>query len=363
MLLLVDLKKNIKVILKRIVPATFQKIDSAGEKYSRGILEKYNESGDELRDFVAKTQEDLSQMICENRQFAFQHNIKILNQMSAIEARLSELEQSMQQLSDVQNQLSVCKEEWLRLSKEHTSLAQNMMEKEDARACEHDSMQKTEAEILWAHIFNNTIQGSTWLTESSFSPGRWAMGYPELYVLYRVLDEIKPKSILELGLGQSTKMITQYVKEDCAVQHYVVEHDESWIDFYKNNNPVPVNTQIIHLEREYVPYKEDGQVRVFAGFKEAFSDKKFDFIVIDAPLGSDMKHYSRIDVLTLIPQSLKERFVIILDDAERSGEMNTIKEVDLLLKKNQIRFKRNFYCGAKKLCIWASPDWGFLCSM
>ncbi len=366
-----ELKKYIKAVLKRMVPATFQKIDSAGNKYLNEIVEKNNKSSNELKEFMAGTQEYLSQLISENREFVYQHSIEILNQMSAIEVKLNKIEQSIQQnkavleqqLCDVQSQAFSCTEELRCLSKEYGILKQRMLEGDKERACEYENIGKVEREILWAHIFNNTIQNSAWLTEASFSPGRWAMGYPELYVLYRILDEAKPKSILELGLGQSTKMIAQYVKEDCDVRHYVVEHDRNWIEFYKNKNTVPANTQIIHLEREYISYKDEKQVRVFADFKKTFSDKTFDFIVIDAPLGSDMKHYSRIDILTILPQCLKENFVIVLDDAERSGEMNTIKEIDRVLKESQIGFKRSFYYGEKKICIWTALEWSFLCSM
>lgn len=63
------------------------------------------------------------------------------------------------------------------------------------------------SENVWANIFNNTISNSPWLKDKSFSPGRWGVGYAYLYVMYRVLNEIRPRRILELGLGQSTRMI------------------------------------------------------------------------------------------------------------------------------------------------------------
>ena len=66
-------------------------------------------------------------------------------------------------------------------------------------------------EILWAEIFNSTIQDSLWFKDKSLSPGRWAAGYPFLYALYRTLNEKHPLNILELGMGQTTKLISQYV--------------------------------------------------------------------------------------------------------------------------------------------------------
>lgn len=96
-------------------------------------------------------------------------------------------------------------------------------------------------EILWAETFNNTVSGSDWLKDKSFSPGRWAVGYQYLYAVYRILNTVKPKKILELGLGQSTKLLSQYAKANKEVKHIVVEHDQEWIDFYKKEGSVTTN--------------------------------------------------------------------------------------------------------------------------
>ena len=91
---------------------------------------------------------------------------------------------------------------------------------------------RNSAEAVWAEIFNNTVTNSEWLKDKTFSPGRWAVGYPYLYVMYRVLDVVRPKAILELGLGQSTKMIAQYSMANTDVKHYVVERDLNWVAFF-----------------------------------------------------------------------------------------------------------------------------------
>lgn len=73
-----------------------------------------------------------------------------------------------------------------------------------------DELTGINREILWANAFHDTIIDSEWLKSKTFSPGRWGVGYQYLYVLYRVLNEIKPRNILELGMGQTTRMIGQY---------------------------------------------------------------------------------------------------------------------------------------------------------
>lgn len=219
------------------------------------------------------------------------------------------------------------------------------------------------SEAVWAEIFNNVISGSTWLKNTAFSPGRWAVGYPALYVMYRVLNEARPKRILELGLGQSTRMIAQYAAAHEDVEHIVVENDPEWIEFFQNDFQLSVRSQIVCLDWEMVPYKEAEAVRVFKGFRETFHEQKFDFIFIDAPLGSDMKKYSRIDVLSIMPECLSHSFSILIDDSERTGEKGTISELEQCFQDNSIEFRKGAYFGTKQCAAITSLDRKFLTSL
>lgn len=218
-------------------------------------------------------------------------------------------------------------------------------------------------EILWAETFNNTVSGSDWLKDKSFSPGRWAVGYQYLYAVYRILNTVKSKKILELGLGQSTKLLSQYAKANKEVKHIVVEHDQEWIDFYKKENEVAENTEILKIEREYRKYKSDDKVLAFKNFKEILQGQKFDFISIDAPLGANAKIYARIDVLEILPECLEEDFVIVIDDYNRKGEKNTVNEIERILKKHNISYCKGIYYGEKECMIISSEKLKFVCSM
>lgn len=219
------------------------------------------------------------------------------------------------------------------------------------------------SEAVWGELFNQVSYGSTWLKDRRFAAGRAAVGYQYLYAVYRILNEINPKSILDLGLGQSTKLISQYAAAHPGVRHQVVEHDPEWMDFFRRNYNLPENTEMVRLDREFVPYKEAEKVRVFAGFSEAFKGQKFDFISIDAPLGMDMKQYSRIDVLGMMPDCLADSFIIIIDDADRSGETHTINEMEETLHAADIPFAAGRYSGKKDCVVICSEDLKFVCSL
>ncbi|NMD37403.1 MAG: class I SAM-dependent methyltransferase [Christensenellaceae bacterium] len=219
------------------------------------------------------------------------------------------------------------------------------------------------SEAVWANVFNNTISSSSWLNDKTFYPGRWAVGYPFLYVMYRILNEIKPQSILELGLGQTSRMIGQYAANRKNTKHYVVEGDKDWADFFINDFKLSEQSEIVILDYEFIKYKEDDRVRVYKDFAKTFGNKKFDFITIDAPFAGDMEIYSRIDLLSIIPDSLCESFVIMVDDILRKTEANMFIELENKLKENNIEYVKGKYSGLKDFYIIVSPNLSFLTTM
>lgn len=241
---------------------------------------------------------------------------------------------------------------------------QNIIKKDTQAARAHAWQgQRNGDEIIWAEIFNNVISNSSWLTNKSFSAGRWAVGYQYLYVVYRILNEVRPRNILELGLGQSTRLFGQYAASDVEVQHIVVEHDPTWIQFFQRDFHLPSNSTIIQLEREYRLFREDDNVLAFKNFKETFKGHKFDFISIDAPLGAKAIVYARVDILDLLPDILADSFIIIIDDFNRKGEKNTVAILEEILQENGILYVKGVYAGKKDCIVICSEDLKFVCSM
>lgn len=214
-------------------------------------------------------------------------------------------------------------------------------------------------EILWANIFNNTITGSSWLKNQAFSPGRWAVGYPALYLLYRIYNEIHPRSILEFGLGETSKLLCQYSQAfDC--DYTIVEHDEKWVAFFTGRNAVEPD-RIFRANISRVAYKH-ARPYVYEGLSERIKGKKFDFIVIDGPFGT--AKYSRTDILDIVKNDqLDEKFIIFMDDYQRGGEKNTIKDLTGIMKEKGIAFEKAVYKGEKDCLILCCPDYKFLCTL
>lgn len=218
-------------------------------------------------------------------------------------------------------------------------------------------------EIVWARIWDDSKRGMKWIEDlPSISPGRWAVGYNYIYVLTRILNEMKPDRILDLGLGISSTIISHYCSH-CLKDtgyHDVVEQDNSWKDFYVRNNSLSSFTNIhVHecIEKKY----KGVQYNAYNLFERVVANRKYHLISVDGPFGSD--RYSRRDIIDFIPGILEESFVIIFDDTNRQGEKDTINELESVLSANGIVFHKGIYESIKDCTVIASEDNRFFCSL
>lgn len=221
-------------------------------------------------------------------------------------------------------------------------------------------------DMYYGMLFNQITIGSSWLKNMAFAPGGWAVDYCFLYTMYRALNACKPKHIIELGLGQTTHMLSQY-KQHNNTDLITFEHDEEWANFFKTQSSVDLNIEICKLlKNQKLTIGNDTYegVNLYDNFlKLAKRCNNYDFVVIDAPFGT--KPYSRIHLLELIENELinKETFVIMLDDMNRSGEQATFEKAKELLKKHGYSFKSQIYSGEKEHGIIVSENLKFLTTM
>ncbi|WP_409200114.1 hypothetical protein [Methanobrevibacter sp. DSM 116169] len=199
-------------------------------------------------------------------------------------------------------------------------------------------------EILYAHRFNDTIKGSKWLTKQNFSLNKSSASYSFLYVLYRVLDEANPKNILELGLGQTSKLTSQYANF-FNLKVKIIESDKEWINLFSKNLDTSDNLELIQIDTDEYNFNSTKSLK-YKDFSNKISNDKFDLIIIDGPYGYDQS-YPRSNILNLL-DNLSEEFIIIVDDYERLGEKNTVNELFKALDKKKINYNKVEFEGTKK---------------
>ena len=350
------LSQSIKNFLKRFIPPP----TNVFNREINRILSKNEKQYQGIEVLIKETDKKNVHQISALSALVKQTDEKSTQQISALSALVKQTDdKNTQQVKNLEKQLEDLRKE----NDSYKLMLASMEDRIQKMQIDVSSSKRHASEAVWADIFNNVICDSPWLKNIAFSAGRWAVGYQYLYVMYRVLNEIHPQHILELGLGQSTRMIGQYVSSHKDAEHFVVEHDPEWIDFFSRDFALSERSIIIKLDREIIPFKEAEAVRVFKGFEEHFSERKFDFISIDAPFGGDMKQYARIDVLKLLPGCLADSFIIMIDDTERSGETNTVNAMRALLKQTGIAFATGRYSGDKDCTVICSENLKFVCSM
>ena len=70
------------------------------------------------------------------------------------------------------------------------------------------------SEVVWSHILDDTIRESRWITNKELLPHRYVSGHQTLYVLYRILNENRPKRIWCDGQGAMSQVVSQYAHSD-----------------------------------------------------------------------------------------------------------------------------------------------------
>ena len=217
------------------------------------------------------------------------------------------------------------------LTAQITALQQN------AAQAANDIM-RLERELYYAHLVHDAIVQSSWLKDKTLNLFGWAANYGFIYALYRILDKVKPMNILEMGVGQTTNLTSQYAAyHNPKAKLIVCEHDAEWFDRYKPELPKTPNIELRKFDLESFDYENQTNYK-YAGLVDAVSATKFDLIIIDGPIGNGF-NLPRANILDLIDSDcLADDFVIIFDDAERYGEQNTIAAAEQKLRDKGIEF-------------------------
>ncbi len=228
-------------------------------------------------------------------------------------------------------------------------------------------------DLYYSAIFNQVTMGSEWLKDKSFAPGHMAVDYCYLYTMYRALDFFRPTNILDIGLGQTTRMFAQYEKwmngrENTGnVQLVSVEHDLNWTDFvvrqYNFTHEIHLFKLLISVPYQLAKDIVEKRANIYDGLGTWLIQKApFDFVSVDGPF---MNHgYSRPQIIELAKDGmLKDNFVIMVDDMEREGEEKTVELLLAKLKANREKVYVKIYNGAKKHCLITTEKYKFLTSL
>jgi hypothetical protein len=213
-------------------------------------------------------------------------------------------------------------------------------------------------ELEWAHIYHDSIRGKKHLENLSLNIGRWAGNYTFFYVLNRIMSDVKPKNILEFGLGESSKFISSCIKSEISeAKHQIIEQSQEWTNAFLSKYELSPSTKITVCP--LVKKQVNGfEVNCYDGLEELIPGT-FDFYLVDGPFGSS--HFSRFNIFSMAERlTSNDQFIILIDDFDRIGEQETAQSLVDLFQKKQIKTYISTFEGIKKVWMLVSFEYQFL---
>ena len=253
-----------------------------------------------------------------------------------LENKLSDMERKIDRIS------AALEEPFAVRENEFKMLVQNMEEQKKQILDSIQNLQKKAQtqyqELNFADLLHDSTRNSQWFKDKTLSLYGWAANYSFIYTLFRILDNVRPAKILEMGLGQTSLATSQYVAHNNpAAEVDIIENDTSWINIYRPRLAAGKNIRLNQCDIEF--FDEEGQNRRYnrAALSQITADKKYNLIIVDGPMGGGQKH-PRSNILDLVEKNLAPDFIIIFDDTERPGEQATIARTQDKLKTMGIAF-------------------------
>jgi hypothetical protein len=179
--------------------------------------------------------------------------------------------------------------------------------------------------------------------DEPFYPVGAAASYSLMYLLARVMTELAPRRIVELGSGQTTVLIDRLRTAEGS--HVAYEQSELWARTMRERAPG------CDLRLRPVGAKRDGTV-AFQGYDDVQA-LDFDLLLVDGPNGTD--RHSRYDCVPLVAANRSSEFIVIVDDAGRTGEAQTVAALSALLKQRGIDHKLNHLAGRTTQAVITTP--------
>lgn len=200
-------------------------------------------------------------------------------------------------------------------------------------------------EILYIELFKTLRSELGWL-KTEIIPIGGAIDFKLAYLLLRLLKDFKFKKIIEFGAGQSTYIIHDYLSVN-NINAFTIENNKFW--YSKIQKEIKNrNHQVIHSELLEIKNTELDNFYWYNS-NDLPKNNRFDFFLIDGPLGT--KKYSRVGFIDFFLENKSTDFIIVMDDLQRVGELQTFIFLLKKLETKNIKYHYKLIHGFKSLGI------------
>lgn len=202
-------------------------------------------------------------------------------------------------------------------------------------------------ELFYQASYFELARNTTWVAELPMaSPSGGTASFSQLYVLLSILRDSTPQSVLEIGAGRSTKLITQYAAA-AGTRSLHVDQDADWLARSLTENE--------HSTSLHAPLRPTSVGSRTVQWYDELPTGRFDFVLVDGPEAWDSERaYDRTGFLTWVPEVLDNEFVIVIDDTSRKGERALVEGLERALADRNVPPSRREIVGANSQTILAT---------
>lgn len=181
--------------------------------------------------------------------------------------------------------------------------------------------------------------------EDRFFPTGGAANYGLLYLILRIGLEFRPASVLDVGAGQTSLLWSMLHRHGAVGEVLTLESDATW--------GARIGAQVGHemMVTSLRSVSIGGRIVQTYDWDAAKAGRRFDVVVCDGPRG--VPRHSRRGVLAMLP-ALQADFALILDDAERAGEQDTVAAVHDGLQARGVDYAVGIVRAAKTQAVFAA---------
>ncbi len=195
-----------------------------------------------------------------------------------------------------------------------------------------------------------------------------AAANPSLQLLnLKILSLCRPRETLELGSGQTTKVLAAYRRRRPESKVLSLEQDISWAEHLRAQGCDGVRHCPLISTEVSLPGVSKRLSTEWYDADALLEGRKFDYILVDGPdhgVGAaERSSLSRAGILNHLPSILAPSFIIVFDDVERLGETNTVSACAAMLSASKIAFFQFYVYGGKTQAVLCSGDRKFLQSV
>lgn len=169
---------------------------------------------------------------------------------------------------------------------------------------------------------------------------RSLLPWEELVELQDLLELHRPQNILEMGLGETSKLIALYARSTGA-RHVVIDDDREWCQKYLTKNSRFFLETKVHISPLMSVTKNGYKCCVFRDFQKIAEAECYDAIIIHCPRGGG-KMPPHADVEGMWPELLADYGFMLMEHGERSEERSLLSQCATLLAKDKRAVARKF---------------------